>query len=154
MTAASLSQSKAESILATCYRVHAVAVGLVMFLFLAVGTQGSHSAIEIVAALAAMLLQPVPMLVVGWAIASHWRGAKLLAMALPFGLAACLPELFRGDTLALGERPPLSQFVGYFCAGQVYNLPGATLFALVALVLAIRQLSRGDRQNHVQPHPS
>jgi len=125
-----------------CYGIHGVAVGGFFFLVILVNSQGAGSAAEANEVLAAAILQPAPMFAAGCALWFGWRWARLLALFLPVVIAICYlgrsawpPGTVRPD------MPPFFPF--YFCVLQVKNLPGASVLAILAAGVLLRDAMTG-----------
>jgi len=124
------------------YLMHAGVVGVLFLLLALVGTQAARSGSEVAAALLAAVLQPVPMLIVGLAAQQGWRWITPLAVVLPFALGLCLLTVFGPGAPPMRDRTSASIFFAYFCVGQLYNLPGAGVLALVTIGLGFRVAKR------------
>jgi hypothetical protein len=127
-----------DRILALCYGIHGVAIGGLSFVSAIIGSQGARSHAEVNAGLVAVLLQPVPMFITALALWLGWRWGRLLAVLLPFVLAACYLERLFGAPGPPGNMDPDAMFPFYFCAVQLENIPGATMLGLVTARFMLR----------------
>lgn len=124
--------SRSSRILGWCYGIHGVLIGGFLFFVVLVNSHGARSAAEAGQAIVAALLQPVPMFVAAAAFLLGRRWARPLAMLLPVAIALCYLGRFAG-----GPNSP-HDFLFYFCALQLKNIPGATVLALVAAGFLLR----------------
>jgi hypothetical protein len=109
-------------------------VGGLFFLVVLINSQGARSSSEMFAALTAALLQPVPMFLTALAAGYGGRWTRLLAVLLPAVLAVCYLGPAVSETI---HRTAFFQFVGYFCSLQTFNVPGATILALLAIGFSV-----------------
>jgi membrane-associated HD superfamily phosphohydrolase len=131
--------------LAKCYWIYAGLVGVLFFLVALIGTQGAHSEAEAVMVLFVAAVTPIPMVIMGFAASRGWRRFVAMAMAFAVVLGLCLLPLLLGERMPMSDRGMLAQFGMYLCVGQATQLPGAVMFAALALGLAARDQRRAGK---------
>jgi hypothetical protein len=134
--------------LARFYTIHGFLVGGVLFVMMAIGSQAARDD----TGLWATLVQPVPIFIAAAALWIGWRGARLLALSLPFLIALCCIErlLVLFGLSVPRYRDPFA-IMGDL---QLMNIPGATAFAMIAVVTwSLWHFGEVDEGRQRGPHP-
>jgi hypothetical protein len=123
--------------LAPFYTIHGVLVGGLLFVVMAIGSQAARDYMG----LWATLVQPVPMFITATALWNGWRGARLLALCLPFLIALCCIERL---LVLFGQSVPRYRDPFAIMGDlQLMNIPGATAFAMIAAGNMLRETRTG-----------
>ena len=119
--------------LAPFYTIHGVLVGGVLFVITAIGSQAARD----YTGQWATLVQPVPMFITATALWNGWRGARLLAICLPFLIAlCCIERLLVLFGLSVPRYRDSFAIMGDL---QLMNIPGATAFAMITVGNMVRE---------------